>query len=116
MKEPEAKDPWRKFNGGPWKSAINVRDFIVSNLTPYVGGPDFLAETSKRTAAVWEKLQPYFIEEQKKGVLDVDSKTRTTLAGHGPRYIDRANEVIGGLQADKPFRRAILPTGGSKMV
>ncbi len=109
-------DPWRNFEGAAWKRDIEVRDFIVSNVTPYVGGPDFLAAPTKRTSAVWEKLQPYFIEEQKKGVLDVDAKTPSTLTAHGPGYIDRDNEVIFGLQTDKPFRRAIMPTGGYKMV
>src|SRR5215207_3586691 len=109
-------DAWRKFSGHTWKSNVDVRDFIVSNVTPYVGEADFLVAPTKRTAAVWEKLQPYFREEAKKGVLDVDPSTPSTLCSHGPGYIDRDNEVIVGLQTDKPFRRAIMPTGGYKMV
>ena len=84
--------------------------------TPYTGGPDFLAKPTARTLAVWEKLQPYFREEVKKGVLDVDATTPSSLTSHGPGYIDRDNEVIVGLQTDKPFRRAIMPTGGFRMV
>ena len=109
-------DAWRKFSGETWKRDIDVRDFIVSNVTPYTGDADFLAAPTQRTAAVWEKLQPYFREEAKKGVLDVDPSTPSTLTSHGPGYIDRDNEVIVGLQTDKPFRRAIMPTGGYKMV
>ena len=52
-----------------------MRDFIVSNVTPYTGGPEFLAKPTPRTLAVWEALQPYFREESKKGVLDVDAST-----------------------------------------
>src|SRR5436190_7445436 len=109
-------DPWRKFDGQTWKNDIAVRDFINSNVTPYTEGDDFLIGPTKRTTAVWEKLQPSFKEEVKKGVLDVDAKTPSSLTSHGPGYIDRENEVIVGLQTDKPFRRAIMPTGGYKMV
>ncbi len=42
--------------------------------------------------------------------------TPSSLTSHGPGYIDRDNEVIVGLQTDKPFRRAIMPTGGWGMI
>src|SRR6476646_6634760 len=109
-------DAWRNFAGDAWKRDIDVRDFIASNVTPYGGGPEFLTASTLRTSAVWEKLQPLFVEEQKKGVLDADPNTPSSLTSHGPGYIDRDNEVIVGLQTDKPFRRAIMPTGGYKMV
>ena len=67
---------------------------------------------SKRTKAVWDKLQPYFRDEQKKGVLAVDALTPSTLLAHKAGYIDKANEVIVGLQTDQPFKRAIFPFGG----
>ena len=93
-----------------------MRDFIVRNVTPYSGDEKFLAGPSKRTKAVWDKLQPYFQEERKKGVLAVDAKTPSTLLAHKPGYIDRDNEVIVGLQTDQPFKRAIFPYGGLRMV
>ncbi len=49
-------------------------------------------------------------------MLDVDVATPSSLTSHGPGYIDRDNEVIVGLQTDKPFRRAIMPTGGWGMI
>lgn len=107
---------WRAFAEGVWQDEINVRDFIVSNVTPYSGGPEFLAGPSARTLSVWDGLQPYFREEIKKGVLDVDASTPASLTAFGPGYIDRDNEVIVGLQTDKPFKRAIMPTGGFRMV
>ena len=66
---------WRGFEGGRWMQAIDVRDFIVRNLAPYEGNASFLIGPSDRTRAVWPKLQPYFQEEQRKSVLDVDAAT-----------------------------------------
>jgi formate C-acetyltransferase len=71
---------------------------------------------SARTKAVWDKLAPYFKEERQKGVLDVDAATPSSLLAHAPGYIDRDNELIVGLQTDRPFRRAIFPAGGLRMV
>jgi formate C-acetyltransferase len=113
-----AKDErcWRDFEPGSWRDTIDVRDFINRNVTPYTGDETFLAPPSKRTKAVWEKLQPLFRDEQKKGVLAVDAKTPSNLLAHKPGYIDQENEVIVGLQTDAPFRRAIFPYGGLRMV
>jgi formate C-acetyltransferase len=85
-------------------------------VTPYTGDEKFLAPASAKTKAVWAKLQPYFQEERKKGVLAVDAKTPSTLLAHKPGYIDRDNEVVVGLQTDQPFKRAIFPYGGLRMV
>ena len=98
--KPATEDCWRSFKPGSWCNTIDVRDFIVRNVTPYPGDEKFLAGPSKRTKAVWDKLQPLFKEEQKKGVLAVDAKTPSTLLAHKPGYIDRDNEVIVGLQTD----------------
>ena len=107
---------WRGFRQGDWCHSIAVRDFIVRNVSPYVGDETFLVSSSRRTQAVWEKLQPYLQEEQKKGVLAVDAKTPSILLAHQAGYIDRDNEVIVGLQTDQPFKRAIFPFGGLRMV
>ena len=109
-------DSWRGFQPGDWTSTINVRDFIVRNVTPYSSDEKFLAPASQRTKAVWAKLQPYFADERKKGVLAVDAKNPSTLLAHEAGYIDRDNEIIVGLQTDQPFKRAIFPFGGLRMV
>src|SRR5258708_1505851 len=113
-----AKDErsWHDFKPGSWRSTIDVRDFIVRNVTPYAGDENFLAGPSERTEALWAKLQPFFRDEQKKGVLAVDAKTPSTLTAHAAGYIDRDNELIVGLQTDAPFKRAIFPFGGLRMV
>ena len=110
------KRAWRDFSEGRWESAIDVRDFIQRNVSPYQGDESFLAGPSVRTLAVWEKLRPYFEEERRRGVLDVDAATPSTVIAHAPGWIDQENEVIVGLQTDRPFRRAIFPAGGLRMV
>jgi formate C-acetyltransferase len=110
------QDPWRSFNPGDWRSSINVRDFIVRNMTPYAGDEKFLVPSTSRTKAVWAKLQPYFQDERHKGVLAVDAKTPSMLLAHKAGFIDRDNEVVVGLQTDQPFKRAIFPSGGLRMV
>jgi formate C-acetyltransferase len=115
-KSQEVEHCWRGFQPGAWTTSIDVRDFIARNATPYSGDEKFLAGPSKRTKAVWEKLRPYFQDEQKKGVLAVDAHTPSTMLAHKAGYIDKGNEVIVGLQTDEPFKRAIFPFGGLRMV
>ena len=64
-----AKDErsWRSFHPGPWRDSIDVRDFIVRNVTSYAEDEKFLAAPSQRTKAVWAKLQPYFKKGTEKG-------------------------------------------------
>ena len=62
---------WNGFNGGLWQKAIDVRDFIQQNYTPYEGDGSFLAEATARTKGIWDRLNELFIEERKKGVLDI---------------------------------------------
>src|SRR3954447_1641916 len=87
---------WRNFRQGEWCSNIDVRGFILGNVTPYLGDESFLAGPTARTKAVWDKLQPYFKEEQKKGVLAADAEHPSTLLAHKAGYIDRKNEIVVG--------------------
>src|SRR6202012_4001617 len=115
-KETDTGRGWDGFRPGDWQTSINFRDFIVRNVAPYAGNEDFLAGPSQRTKVVWAKLQPYFADERKNGVLAVDAKTPSTMLAHAAGYIDRDNEVVVGLQTDQPFKRAIFPFGGLRMV
>ncbi len=106
---------WQGFQTGLWQTQINVRDFIQQNYELYDGDESFLAPATKRTLAIWDRLQKLFVEERKKGVLDV-SQIPSSITAHGPGYIDRENEIIVGLQTDAPLKRAIMPNGGLRMV
>src|SRR5204863_4253536 len=108
-------DPWKDFVSGLWTKEINVRDFIQQNYEPYDGDGAFLAPATERTKKIWEKLNKLFLEERKKGVLDI-SQIPTSITAHAPGYIDKDNEVIVGLQTEAPLKRAIMPNGGFRMV
>ena len=109
------KSPWQGFRGGLWQKEINVRDFIQQNCSPYEGDGSFLRGATARTRRIWDKLQALFVEERRKGVLDV-SQTPGSITAYAPGYIDRDNEVIVGLQTDAPLKRGILPNGGIRLV
>src|SRR3974390_3060183 len=108
-------DPWRGFKPGLWQRDVNVRWFLQQNYTPYEGDGAFLVPPTERTRRIWKKLEDLFVEERKKGVLDV-SQVPSSITAHGPGYIDRDNEVIVGLQTEAPLCRAIMPNGGLRMV
>jgi formate C-acetyltransferase len=107
--------PWRGFHAGLWQTAIDVRDFIQENYEPYEGDGSFLSPATARTKRIWETLNNLFLEERRKGVLDI-SQVPGSITAHPPGYIDRDNEIIVGLQTDAPLKRAIMPNGGLRMV
>src|SRR3954447_21193082 len=107
--------PWSAFRSGLWQNEINVRDFIQQNYEPYEGDGSFLVPATERTKGIWKRLNELFLEERKKGVLDI-SQIPSSITAHDPGYIDRENEVIVGLQTDAPLKRSIMPNGGFRMV
>ena len=106
---------WRGFKNGDWKGVIDVRNFINDNMTPYEGDASFLKDATERTKNIWKKLSDLMVVERERGVLDV-SQIPSSITAHEPGYIDRANEIIVGLQTEAPLKRAIFPNGGWRMV
>ncbi|RDH43511.1 formate C-acetyltransferase [Zooshikella ganghwensis] len=110
-------DPWQGFNGGDWQTAVNVRDFIQKNYSPYEGDDSFLAGPTERTQKLWEKVLELMKQENAKGgPLDFDTEVVSNITSHPAGYIDKDLEVIVGLQTEKPLKRAIMPNGGIRMV
>src|SRR5690348_7115123 len=89
----QSQSPWRGFQIGLWQKQINVRDFIQRNYEPYEGDESFLAPATERTRNIWSRLNGLFVEERRKGVLDV-SQIPSSVTSHAPGYIDRENEII----------------------
>ena len=108
---------WEGFKEGAWQDEINVRDFIQHNYTPYEGNAEFLASATPRTEALMKKIQGLFaLERQFGGVLDIDTATVSSLTSFSPGYIDKANEIIVGMQTNRPLKRSVNPFGGMRMV
>lgn len=95
---------------------IDVRSYIQENYHQYTGDESFLAPATLRTQQIWQKVQNLLLLEQQKGILDLDTKTPSSITSHAPGYIDQANEIILGLQTDAPLKRAIKPKGGIRFV
>ena len=108
---------WNGFVPGAWKDEINVRDFIQKNYKEYTGESDFLAGATERTNSLMQKLQNLFaLERQFGGVLDIDTATVSSLTSYSPGYIDKDNEIIVGMQTNRPLKRGVNPFGGMRMV
>ncbi|MBQ4557512.1 MAG: formate C-acetyltransferase [Clostridia bacterium] len=108
---------WNGFKGGVWQDEINVRDFIQQNYNEYTGDSAFLSGATERTKGLMNKLQSLFaLERQFGGVLDIDTATVSSLTSYSPGYIDKDNEIIVGMQTNRPLKRGVNPFGGMRMV
>ncbi len=111
-------EQWKGFKKGDWKDEINVRDFIQHNYKPYEGDSNFLTEPTEKTKKLWNEVLELYKKEHdsKGGVLDIDTKTPSTITAHEAGYIDKDLEDIVGLQTDAPLKRSIMPFGGIRIV
>ncbi len=108
---------WNGFVPGVWQDEINVRDFIQKNYEEYTGDESFLAGATPRTKALMERLNSLLkLEHQFGGVLDIDVDTVSSLTSFAPGYLDKDNEIIVGLQTNRPLKRGANPFGGIRMV
>ena len=112
----KTEEIYKGFKGDLWKKEINVSDFIDNNYKEYKGDDSFLVGTTKKTDKVWEKCEKLLALEIKKGLLDVDLEHFSGINTIPAGYIDKKNEVIFGLQSDKPLKRLVNPFGGVRMV
>ena len=110
-------EKWNGFKPGVWQDEINVRDFIQQNYTEYKGDSSFLAGATERTSALMKRLEALMtVERQFDGVLDIDTETVSSLTAYEAGYLDKENEIIVGLQTNRPLRRGLNPFGGMRMV
>ena len=107
---------WKHFIGENWKNNIDVLDFITNNYKEYTGDNSFLVGPTEKSKIILNKFNELKKEELQKGVLDIETKIMSGIDNFNPGYIDKENEVIFGLQTDKPLKRIINPYGGMRMV
>ena len=99
---------WNSFKPGKWQESIDVRDFIQKNYTPYEGDDSFLTPATERTEKLLHKFENLLsLEREFGGVLDIDTQTVTSLLNYKPGYLDKDNELIIGLQTDRPLKRGV---------
>ena len=109
-------EQWNGFAAGDWQKEINVRDFIQKNVTPYEGTDEFLETKTERTERLMERLNSLLkLEQDFGGVLDIDTQSVSSLTAYQPGYLDKAEELIVGLQTNRPLKRGVNPFGGINM-
>jgi len=107
----------KQFINGPWTKTVNVRNFVFNNITPYHGTSEFLEGPTERTETLWSICKEAMAEERaNNGVRSIDTDTISTVDAFDAGYIDKANEVIVGLQTDELLKRTMKPFGGFKVV
>ncbi len=107
----------KEFVDGNWNNAIDVRDFVRKNITPYTGDYSFLAGASDKTKKLWDACLEALKEERaNNGLRSVDTNIVSTINSFAAGYIDKENETIVGLQTDELLKRAMKPYGGFKVV
>lgn len=107
---------WRSFIEGNWQSEVNTRDFIVNNVSPYQGNAEFLEKATESTEVLWQQVMELTGKERENGgVLDMDTRTVSSITSHAPGYLNKDLEAIVGVQTDQPFKRSLQPYGGIRM-
>ena len=116
MEDLKMKEEWRNFKSGLWTEEINVSDFIQKNYQAYAGDESFLEGITKKTAKIWNTCTKLLKEELANKVLDIDTDHLSGINAFEPGYICSEDDVIVGLQTDKPLKRIVNPYGGIRMV
>ena len=110
------KQEWQHFKEGKWTKEINVSNFIKKNYTPYKEKETFLEGKTSKTTKIWKECEKLLKKELKKHVLDIETNKISGINEFNPGYISKEDNVVVGLQTDKPLKRIINPYGGIRMV
>ena len=110
------KQEWQQFKEGKWTKEINVSDFIKKNYTSYKGDETFLEGKTDKTSKIWKECERLLKKELKKHVLDIETEETSGINEFYPGYISKDDNVVVGLQTDKPLKRIVNPYGGMRMV
>ena len=114
--ETQVFEQWNGFHGEAWKKCIDVQDFIHQNVASYEGDGSFLEGATERTQRLMQKLnQLLSVEQNFGGVLDIDTQEVSSLTAYQPGYLDKEEELIVGLQTNRPLKRGVNPFGGINM-
>ncbi len=99
------------------ENEIDVRSFVLKNITPYDGDASFLQGPTDKTKRLWDICKQAMKEERENnGVRAIDNKIVSKVGAFDAGYIQKEDEVIVGLQTDMLLKRAMKPYGGYKVV
>ena len=110
------REEWNLFKGEEWQEKIDVASFVRDNYTEYKGDDSFLESTTEKTDKVWRTCKLLLDLELEQGVFDIAFNHVSGINNFKPGYISKENEVVVGLQTDKPLKRIVNPYGGMRMV
>ena len=110
------KKEWQYFKEGKWTKEINVSDFIKKNYKSYKGDETFLEGKTETTTKIWKECEKLLKKELKKHVLDIETNKTSGINEFNPGYISKDDNVVVGLQTDKPLKRIVNPYGGIRMI
>ena len=110
------KQEWQNFKEGKWTKEINVSDFIKKNYKSYKGDETFLEGKTEKTTKIWKECEKLLKKELKKHVLDIETNKTSGINEFNPGYISKDDNVVVGLQTDKPLKRIVNPYGGIRMI
>ena len=108
-------EAWKDFKGEIWKNNIDVNDFIINNYTEYLGDDSFLTEKTEKTTKIWNRCVNLFKIENKKHILAIETKKISGINSFKPGYICKSDNVVVGLQTDKPLKLIVNLFGGIRM-
>jgi len=107
----------------PGSSELTVKQWLRERQAALLYKADarndwsWLAGPTARTEVLKYKLAELSKQETANGgVLDIDTKTPSTIVSHGPGYLDEPSEVVVGLQTDAPLKRGMKMNGGWRVV
>ena len=116
-KEADAGHCWDGFRPGDWTqlpSTFAISSSVTSRLTQATKTFSPVHRSAPKPSG--RNCSPTSPTSERRECLRSMLQTPSTLLAHKAGYIDRDNEVIVGLQTDQPFKRAIFPYGGLRMV
>jgi formate C-acetyltransferase len=109
-------DAWRGFRGQHWQQTIDVRGFLLSNVTAYDGDAGFLTLPSARTVAARDLVSRILAQDVARVVPLVDASRAGGITSHAPGHLPEDLELLVGLQTDEPLRRAVHPATGLRPI
>ncbi len=106
-------EAWHDFIKGNWTEDIDVRDFIQKNYTPYEGDDSFLVGATERTKRVQNRVNELLEAERiNGGVLGIEVGRVSSILTYAPGYVLKDDDIILGLQTERPLSRAVNPFAG----